>query len=171
MEVVRADSLPRDAIQTDTGSPPSPDPAGQQASYWELARQPLHSLVFLAPMVVGVELLKWSSSSPGERPVAIGVESWIQSLLSNAGIHIPCLLPATLFLLLIGWHLVGRYRTGIRPSVLCGMAFESLMYACLLVVIGQMQDLFFQHIVYRGPLAIDGEFGVDFLSRIVTFVA
>jgi len=151
----------------------SPDPISapvEEPSYWELSRQPLPSLLFLAPLIAGLEFLKWNQATGGESLAGFGVESWIQNLQQYVGLDLPWILPAATVSILIGWHIIGRYRSELRPRLLLGMASESLMYACLLVVIGQMQDYFFEHAVYRSPLAIEDSTGIDFQSRIVMFV-
>lgn len=141
-----------------------------EPGYWKLSRQPLYSLIFLTPLIGLLEGLKWSQASAGESPNIIGVESWVVRLLNDSGFNYPWILPATLVTILFGWHAVGRYQTKIRPVILLGMGAECLMYACLLVVIGQMQDLFFENIVYRSPLSIFEATGVDFRGRLITFV-
>lgn len=139
-------------------------------SYWELSRQPLHSLVFLSPLIIGLEVLRWIRNGSNLNPATIGVESCLNAWLESLGIHAPGLLPFTSLALLLAWHLYGRFATEFRPVILSGMAAESLMYASLLVVIGQLQDFLFQNIIYRSSLSIGSSTSVDFPGRIVTFV-
>lgn len=155
------------AIREEPLSILSPGIPATADDYWPLTSQPLHSLLFLLPLIFLLEIVRRYSPPPA----SLGVEGWISQVLQTQGLQLPGLMPGTLCLILIGWHLVGRYPTRFRPLYLTGMAAESLMYACLLIVIGQLQDLFFQHVVYRPLLSVDTVSSLSLPERFVLFVS
>lgn len=112
-------------------SPPSAE------SYWSLSRTPLTSLVFSLPLVLAYEggVLMLGRGSPRN-----GADVWLRQALDALGFGAYFLLPALTVLGLLAWHHVEHDRWRFSPAVLAGMAFESLLWAAVLVGIARLQD-------------------------------
>jgi len=113
----------------------------QHAGYWDQTRQPFCCLIFLTPLLILYEAgVLWLG---GRHPDAIrnGADHWMRDGLSRIGLPQEPLLPALVLVGLLIWHLVGRYRWRLSPDALGGMFAESLLFAFLLVVVGQLTDL------------------------------
>ena len=120
-------------------TPHHSDPALHN-TYWEQTRQPFCCLVFLTPLLVLYEAgVLWLG---GRHPDAIrnGADHWMRDALARIGLSQELLLPALVLIGLLVWHLVGRYRWRLSPDALGGMLAESLLFAFLLVVVGQLAD-------------------------------
>jgi len=112
----------------------------QHSSYWDQTRQPFCCLVFLAPLLILYEAgVLWLG---GRHPDAIrnGADHWMRGGLARIGLPQELLLPALVLVGLLVWHLVGRYRWRLSPDALGGMLAESLLFAFVLVVVGQLTD-------------------------------
>lgn len=122
--------------------------------YWELTRQPLPSALFLLPLLVVYELGVIWFSQAGQYTVRNGADHWIREGLLSVGFQQVHLLP-TLVLVALGiWHLLGKYPHRISGELMTGMLAESVLFAVLLVVIGQTQDILFQQWSIPEPLSI-----------------
>jgi hypothetical protein len=134
--------------------------------YWQQARLPLASLVFVLPFLVlyegGVLLL-------GEEALRNGADVWLRGGLSNLGLGHYFLLPAlTIGLLLAAQH--ARQATWrFPPTVLYGMACESLLLGAALLLAAELQGTALRHVLsWDGTLpscAIRG----DSLGNVVAF--
>lgn len=121
-----------------------PKSSGIAPDYWELTRQPLPSALFLLPLLVIYEMGVIWFSQAGEFTVRNGADHWIREGLLSIGFHQVHLLPTLLLLALGVWHLVGKYPHKISGELMSGMLAESVLFAVLLVVMGQTQDILFQ---------------------------
>lgn len=112
--------------------------------YWAAARQPLHCLLFLLPLLatyeVGVGLVAGQFQDVSRN----GADHWMRTGLRQAGFAHPFLLPLVVCGLLAGWQIVGRFRWKLSPTTLFGMFAESVLFGVCLVVVGQLQDLAFR---------------------------
>ena len=103
------------------------------AGYWTESRQPLASLVFVAPLLViyelGVVVLR----------VQTGADVWMRKTLNLLGFSQHLLLPILTVALLLGWHHIGRRRWRVPAGVLPGMLAECLLLAIALRMILQLQ--------------------------------
>lgn len=108
-----------------------------EESYWSLSRTPLTSLVFSLPLVLAYEggVLVLGRGSPRN-----GADVWLRQALDALGFGAYFLLPALMVLGLLAWHHVEHDRWRFSPAVLAGMAFESLLWAAVLVGIARLQD-------------------------------
>jgi membrane protease YdiL (CAAX protease family) len=135
-------------------SPPPPSVRPAASDYWELTRQPLPSLVFLLPLLfiyeIGVILLAQSGITSARN----GADHWIREGLLSVGFQQVNLLPSLIVVALGAWHLLGKYQKKLSWELWSGMLAESLLFAVLLVVIGQTQDLLFQQFSARELLTI-----------------
>ncbi len=114
---------------------PKPD------NYWTLSRQPWTSLVFSAPLLllyeIGVIL------QPPDAP-RNGADVWLRNFLADIGLgqHY-FLLPFLVVLVLLCWQHVSGRTWRLERWVLVGMAIESVLLACLLLVIARTQRTWF----------------------------
>lgn len=121
-----------------TMTPPSaPRPADR---YWRDTRQPLSSLIFLAPLLVLYEVgVFWVG---GARADAIrnGADAWMRDWLQQIGITGLWYLPLLLTGVLLGWHYFTRQNWTFSWETLGGMLAESLLFAFVLILVGQLID-------------------------------
>lgn len=140
------------SVETSTPPPSAAKPVAPD--YWELTRQPLPSLIFLLPLLfvyeIGVILLAQSGITSARN----GADHWIREGLLSVGFEQVNLLPSLIVFALGAWHFLGKYQKKISWDLWSGMLAESLLFAVLLVVIGQTQDLLFQQFSAKELLAI-----------------
>lgn len=119
-------------------TPSEHPPLGELADqYWIESRRPLASLVFILPLLVvyeiGVLLLG----------VQNGADAFMRRLLDMLGFSQHFLLPVLTVCILLGWNYVSHQPWKISPSLMSGMAVESLLLGvCLRLV------LFFQVLLF-----------------------
>jgi hypothetical protein len=132
--------------------------AGFADDYWSLSRTPLTSLVFTLPLVLAYEggVLWLGRGSPRN-----GADVWLRQFLDLIGFGSYFLLPVLTLLGLLAWHHIEHDRWRFSPLVLAGMAFESFVWAGMLVGIARLQHRLW-------PLGIaDGVSGI--LARFVGY--
>lgn len=115
-----------------------------ESDYWSASRRPLACLVFLLPLLLMYEagvLLLGAGESPALRN---GADYWMRAGLRACGLNQTLLLPGLIVAVLLAWQFWGRHPWTISRETLAGMAAESLLFAFVLVVLGQVQDLMFQ---------------------------
>lgn len=113
--------------------------------YWVLARRPLQCLLFLVPLLVLYELgVMWTG---GGEPLAVrnGADAWMRNTLSYIGIRFEHFLPLVIVVALSAWHLAARFPWRVSLDGLVGMLAESLLFGFLLILLGQLQQMTFQH--------------------------
>lgn len=132
--------------------------------YWQEARQPLASLVFLLPLLAIYELgVLWMAQGHPEL-VRNGADFWMRGWLQQLGFAHAWLLPVLVIGGLLIWQLAGRYPFRLSGETLLGMLAESLLFAFLLIIAGQLQDLAF-HQLSLPTLAVDQR-----SLRVITFI-
>jgi hypothetical protein len=122
------------------------DSPREPATYWELSRTPLTSLVFTLPLVAAYEggVLVLGRGSPRN-----GADVWLREILGSLGFGQYFLLPLATVAGLLAWQFLAHDRWKLSLSVLPGMVAECLLWAVVLVGIGRVQQGFF-------PLDIGG---------------
>lgn len=120
------------------------DRTAEPPAYWDDARRPLTSLVFLLPWIVVYEVgvLMLGSSRPDD--LRNGADYWMRNWLSATGTGQVLVLPLLVVLILLGWHLFQRHSWQIRPETQVGMLAESLLLATGLIAVGQLHDVIFR---------------------------
>ena len=104
-------------------------------AYWEQSTQPLHCLVFVAPLLILYEVgIIWL----GPSAMRNGADIWLREFLSHLGFGQYFFLPLVTCGLLLGWHHVTRCQWRLFPQVLSGMTCESFLVGLSIVVVGQM---------------------------------
>jgi hypothetical protein len=123
-----------------TTQPPATSLA--QDDYWSLAKQPLHSLLFLLPILatyeIGVALLSSDDSARN------GADYWLRWGLNIVGFRHTWLLPVLVVGALAVCHAKCGFRWTPSAATLCGMIAESALFGTCLVLLGQLEDLAFR---------------------------
>ena len=108
--------------------------------YWHETRRPLVCLLFLAPLLLAYELGVMWTGGPDPSDVRNRADSWMRSGLQIAGIEHSLVLPVSVVAILLAWHLAGRFVWRVRPSAFVGMFAESLLFAFVLILVGQFHN-------------------------------
>lgn len=115
--------------------------------YWSETRRPLASLIFIAPLLVAYEVgVVWLGGDGAAAAVRSGADAWMRGWIQLHATAPAPLLPAFVVAGLLGWQIVGRYPWRLEADTLMGMFAESLLFAFVLVVIGQTTDLAFRNL-------------------------
>lgn len=123
------------APRRDRGSPPG-KLAWAAEGYWVESRQPLASLVFIAPLLVGYEA---GVLVLGPDALRNGAEVWLRQLLDLVGFGQYFLLPVLAVCILLGWHYTTRRPWQISSRLLWGMVGECLLLTISLWLLRQLQ--------------------------------
>ena len=111
--------------------------------YWQQTRWPWPSLVFLLPLLViyesGVVWLGGRDSTA----VRSGADVWLRSWLAIVGLDTAWWPPLLIVLGLLGWQWMSRHPWRVSLETLSGMFAESVLFAFLLVLLGQWQSRLF----------------------------
>lgn len=157
----------------DTSHKPPVEP-----DYWLLAKRPLACLVFLLPLLALYEAgVMWMG---GENPAQVrnGADAWMRIALESAGVPFGFVLPVLVVVVLLGWHWLAHHPWKISGETLMGMFAESLLFAFLLIVAGQLQNMAFEKLGHPEiPLAVpaaagkaSGTIGGETAAKAVTYV-
>jgi len=131
----------------------APPPVADGLGYWTESRQPLASLVFVAPVLLVYEA---GVVFFGPQAVRNGADAWLRWLLEALGFGQYFLLPVLTVCILLGWH----YTTG-RPwrfpqGVFWGMLVESVALGFCVRLILQIQGMLLLQMSREGlPPACD----------------
>jgi hypothetical protein len=130
---------------------PKTPPLRRSDDYWALARQPLHCLLFLLPLLIAYEIGVALTDGGDSTTARNGADYWMRSGMHLMGLKHPLLLPLIVVGLLAVWQLAGQFRWKPSAGTLFGMLAESALFGSCLVVLGQLQDLAFRS--HLGQLA------------------
>jgi len=116
-------------MSKDAASPlPLPDD-----HYFVRSQEPLHALVFLAPLIVIYELgVSFAVQVTGSRLTAHKWLSEFLELFGAAGEYLPGL---AVVVVLLAWHVANRDPWRLRPKLYAGMFAESIALALPLVMV------------------------------------
>ncbi len=117
--------------------------ANEMPQYLRESRQPLASLLFIAPPLVVYELGVLMSGSPGSRN---GADLWLRDCLQSLGVSQVSLLPWITAAGLLAWHFLMRSSWRFAPGIVCSMWLECLALAAGLVVVAQAHGAVVQSI-------------------------
>ena len=138
--------------------------------YWLETRRPFCNLVFLLPLLLAYEFGVAIAGGPQGQSVRNGADAWMRLWLQQAGIEIAWLLPSLLLGTLISWHLSTRQPWRMTWDTYGGMAAESLLYAFILIMLGQLTDYGFRHAPAVRFQVDESGIPRGFLIRLVTFM-
>ena len=130
--------------RTPPAAPPvaKPDRALVAAEqYWSETRRPFTCLLFLAPLLIVYEIGVLGLGDGSEELLRNGADVWMRSWLYTAGVHQSFVLPIVVMTLLLLWNFYGYMGWKVRAETLAGMLAESLIFAFVLVGVGQMSKL------------------------------
>jgi hypothetical protein len=148
------------------------DPAAEASEYWRLTRRPLACLVFLLPLLAAYEFGVLLCGT-GEQAVRNGADAWMRFGLEQAGVSYGPVLPVLIVLALLTWQVSGRYAWRVSWDTLTGMLAESLLFAFLLIVAGQLQSIAFDRLAggdYVIPTASVAQGSIGGAARAVTYL-
>jgi len=138
----------------------------ERSDYWSDVRQPLTNLVFLAPLLIVYEIgVLWIGRNDSDL-LRNGADRWMRGGLDQLGLGYHLLLPGLVVVALLTWHVIGKYAWSVSLDTLVGMLAECLLFAFVLIVVGQLQDVVFKHWFQVPPLFI----GVESAARIISFL-
>jgi hypothetical protein len=106
-------------------------------NYWKETRQPLWSLVFLAPLLIVYEAGVFWVGGPSADTVRNGADAWMRDWLEQIGISGLWYLPVLMAGVLLIWHYTSQQAWKFSWETLGGMFAESLLFAFVLILIGQ----------------------------------
>lgn len=148
----------------------SSEATGRTFAYWLETRRPFCNLIFLLPLLLAYELGIVLIVGPHGEVSRNGADAWMRLWLRQAGIEMVWLLPSLLVGTLTAWHLTSRQPWRTSWDTLGGMAAESLLYAFILILLGQLTDYGFRHAALVTVQLEDHQIQMGFLVRLVTFM-
>jgi len=114
--------------------------------YWVMARQPLHCLIFLIPLLVIYEAGVLMLANGNSAALRNGADYWMRGWLASIGLTQALLLPCLVIGAMLAWQIVGRYPWKVKGTTIAGMVGESLLFAIFLMAMGQLHDLMFEQL-------------------------
>ncbi len=111
--------------------------------YWRQTRQPWPSLVFLLPLLSIYELGVFWLAGSDSAAARSGADVWLRSWLVTVGLDAAWWPPLLIVLGLLCWQLAARHPWRVSLDTLAGMFAESVLFAFLLVLLGQLQSRLF----------------------------
>ena len=118
---------------------PETVPSAAHDGYWAQSRQPLASLVFIAPLLVIYEV---GIIRLGPYAMRNGAEVWLRMVLDQIGFGQYFLLPILTVGILLAWHHTTGQPWRVAPGISSGMLVESLLLALCLRGLLQIQGAF-----------------------------
>ena len=142
----------------------STTPTSPLQVYWQESRQPLISLVFVAPLLIVYEV---GILLPGSPPTRNAADVWLRRLLEFTGFGQYLLLPLLTCGILLAWHHMSQHSWRLRWSILWGMLLESILFAVLLIVLANVQHTIMRQLPLNVTCATTESQGI--LRNIIMF--
>jgi hypothetical protein len=122
-------------------APSQSNPALPRANgYWSATRKPLNCLIFVIPLLAAYEAgVIWLGGRDADA-FRSGADAWLRGGLEYLGLNRPWLVPTMVIVGLLVWHIAQQDPWRISLGMLGGMLCESLLFACVLVVLAQLQS-------------------------------
>lgn len=136
--------------------------------YWQEARRPLPTLMFVLPLVLVYEI---GVTCLGVQPDLLrnGADSWMRAWMLNAGLPVGWVLPGLLAGGLLLWQLLGSHPWRVSFDTLTGMFGESLLFAIVLILGGQSLNVLFRSHGFE-TLSVDAAGGPSAGARALSFL-
>ncbi len=116
------------------------DPSAHLLSddYWTLSQRPLHSLVFLTPLVLLYEIgaLLYLTDAHAGMQETIRAKKLLDLFFSTFGVAGLLVSGVAMLVVLFIMHVLSKDRWVLRPWVIVGMLLEAVMWALPLMVFG-----------------------------------
>lgn len=139
--------------------------------YWRETQRPFCNLIFLLPLLFAYEFGIGLAGLSDGAAFRNGADAWIRLWMNQAGIHFVWLPPVVLVSILAIWQWTTRQPWKTTWETFGGMAAESLLYAFVLIMLGQVTDLCFRNVT---PYSLDVDTTVSpnfgLFLRAVTFM-
>jgi membrane protease YdiL (CAAX protease family) len=111
----------------------------ERLAYWNDTRRPFVNLVFVLPWIIVYECGLWATGAGGE-VARNGADAWLRTALATWGVSSAMSLPLFVLGGLLVWHLVSDHPSRVSGDTLAGMFAESLLFAFVLILLGQTAD-------------------------------
>lgn len=155
-----------------------PQKSKSKSEYWQQSRLPWPSLVFLMPMLVAYEVGVLWVGGPNAKEIRSGADLWLRGGLDAIGLGVGWLPPLLVVLGLLAWQWIERHPWRVSWETLAGMFAESVIFAFILLLIGQLQSRVFSWsmthshdvIDVAGLIAAMSPAAVETLARALGFV-
>ena len=144
-----------------------------KSEYWQQSRLPWPSLVFLMPMLIAYELGVLWVGGPHSADIRSGADVWLRGGLEIIGLGVSWLPPLLVVAGLLVWQWIERHPWRVSAETLAGMFAESVVFAFLLLLLGQLQSRVFSlSLVPRGELGVVAltPTEVETFARVLGFV-
>lgn len=140
--------------------------------YWRETQRPYCNLIFLLPLLFAYEFgISLAGGVGNGEMFRNGADAWIRLWMDQAGIHIVWLPPVLVVGILAVWQWTTRQPWKMSWETLGGMAAESLLYAFVLIMLGQLTEFCFRNASIPAlDVEQDGSESYGFLLRVVTFM-
>ena len=134
--------------------------------YWRETQRPFCNLIFLLPLLLAYEFGVGIAGGA----IRNGADAWLRLWMQRVGLEIVWLPPVLLLGTLIAWQLVTHQPWKTTWDTLGGMVAESLLYAFVLIMLGQLTDYVFRHASYVRLELNAQQYRPGYLLRLVTFM-
>ena len=149
-----------------------------KSDYWHQSRLPWPSLVFLMPMLVAYEAGVLWVGGANAKEIRSGADLWLRGGLDAIGLGVSWLPPLLVVLGLLVWQWIERHPWRVSWETLAGMFAESVIFAFILLLLGQLQSRVFPSSVVdchdvsggAGLIAAMSPGGLETLSLALNFV-
>ncbi len=145
-------------------------PVTAHTEYWFETRRPFCNLVFLLPLLLAYELGVWWIGGADANSVRNGADAWMRLGLQRIGVDLLWLLPAVLVGALLAWQWLSRQPWRMSWDTLGGMLAESLLFAFVLILLGQMTDYCFRQAGVMTLQVEESRWQSGFLVKLIAFM-
>ena len=114
-----------------------------KSDYWQQSRLPWPSLVFLMPLLIAYEMGVLWLGGRNAGALRSGADVWLRGGLEFIGLGVNWLPPLLVVAGLLVWQWVERHPWRVSWETLAGMFAESVVFAFVLMLLGQLQSQLF----------------------------
>ena len=140
-----------------------------KSDYWHQSRLPWPSLVFLMPMLVAYEAGVLLVGGRNSEQIRSGADIWLRVGLEAIGLGVSWLPPLLVVVGLLIWQWIERHPWHVSWETLAGMFAESVVFAFILLLVGQLQSRVFPWSTMQVAAAMSPA-AMETLARAVGFV-
>lgn len=145
-------------------------PVSAQPEYWFETRRPFCNLVFLLPLLLAYEMGVWLIGGPDGDSVRNGADAWMRLGLQRMGLDLLWLLPAVVIGAMLSWQWISRQPWRMSWDTLGGMLAESLLFAFVLILLGQLTDYCFRQAGAMTLQVDESRWHSGFLVKLIAFM-